>query len=68
MVAFLSARVESGELVERSQTLGHDVHGFHVHARHRKDKFPDSELHSGDSSEALRFYIDVFLNGVRSKS
>jgi hypothetical protein len=30
-------------------------------------KFPDSALHRGDSESALRFYVDVFLNGVRKR-
>ena len=36
-----------------------------MHALGRK-KFPDSALHRGEPDEALRFYIDVFLNGVRN--
>lgn len=36
---------------------------MHVMAR---EKFPESDLH-GDPEKALRFYVDVFLNGVRSK-
>jgi hypothetical protein len=37
-----------------------------MHALGRK-KFPDSLLHRGDPDAALRFYVDVFLNGVRKR-
>ena len=36
---------------------------MHVMAR---EKFPDSDLH-GNPERALEFYVDVFLNGVKSK-
>jgi AcrR family transcriptional regulator len=35
----------------------------HVMAR---NKFPDSDFH-GDAEGALRFYVDVFLNGVKAR-
>jgi hypothetical protein len=63
----LGGRVASGELVGDPQKLAMMFMGLtfmHVIA---KDKFPTSELHNGDTGEALRFYIDVFLNGVRRK-
>lgn len=64
---FLASRVASGELTGDPQKLAMMFMGLtfmHVIA---KDKFPASELHNGDAGEALRFYIDVFLNGVRRK-
>jgi AcrR family transcriptional regulator len=67
MVEFLTARIASGELVGDPQKLAMMFMGLtfmHVLA---KDKFPASDLHNGDPGDALRFYIDVFLNGVRSK-
>jgi AcrR family transcriptional regulator len=36
---------------------------MHVLAR---EKFPDSDLHE-DVEQALQFYVDVFLNGVKNK-
>jgi AcrR family transcriptional regulator len=67
MEEFLSARVASGELVGDPQKLAMMFMGMtfmHVIAQ---EKFPGSDLHHGDSNEALRFYVDVFLNGVRRK-
>jgi AcrR family transcriptional regulator len=67
MTEFLSARVASGELVGDPQKLAMMFMGLtfmHVIAQ---DKFPASDLHHGDAGDALRFYIDVFLNGVRRK-
>jgi hypothetical protein len=32
-----------------------------------RSKFPDSELHQAGDDAALRYYIDVLLNGVRGK-
>lgn len=67
MTEFLTSRVASGELVGDPQKLAMMFMGLtftHVIA---KDKYPASELHQGDSGDALRFYIDVFLNGVRRK-
>jgi AcrR family transcriptional regulator len=67
LVEFMSARVASGELTGDPQKLAMVFMGLtfiHVIA---KDKFPDSELHHGDQVEALRFYLQVFLDGVRRK-
>jgi AcrR family transcriptional regulator len=62
---FMQRRIESGELQGDSNKLAMLFMGFiFMHALARK-KFPDSELHRGDADAALRFYVDVFLNGVR---
>ncbi len=66
VVEFLRRRVLAGELRGDPEKLAMVFMGLifmHVLARH---KFPDSELHRGDPDSAVRFYIDVFLNGVRS--
>ncbi|HVA34394.1 MAG TPA: TetR/AcrR family transcriptional regulator [Candidatus Baltobacteraceae bacterium] len=65
-VEFLERRVASGELRGDAKDLTLVFIGMifsHVMAR---KKFPDSKLNH-DADAALRFYIDVFLNGVRSK-
>jgi len=67
LVEFLSPHVESGELRGDPKKLAMMFMGLifmHVLGR---TKFPDSELHQGDDDAALRYYIDVLLNGVRGK-
>ncbi|HEY6326474.1 MAG TPA: TetR/AcrR family transcriptional regulator [Candidatus Cybelea sp.] len=67
LTEFMRRRVESGDLVGEPQKLAAVFLGLiFMHALGRK-KFPDSLLHSGDADTALRFYIDVFLNGVRKR-
>ncbi|MGC1381546.1 MAG: hypothetical protein WA814_11060, partial [Candidatus Baltobacteraceae bacterium] len=64
--AFFQRRIEAGELRGDSRKLAMVFLGLvFMHALGRK-KFPDSELHQGDPDTALRYYIDVFLNGVRN--
>lgn len=66
LVQFMARRVEAGELRGDPQRLAIVFLGLvFMHALGRK-KFPGSALHGGDPDEALRFYIDVFLNGVRN--
>ncbi|HET6275887.1 MAG TPA: TetR/AcrR family transcriptional regulator [Candidatus Cybelea sp.] len=63
---FMRRRIEAGELRGEPQRLAMVFLGLiFMHALGRK-KFPDSSLHRGDPDEALRYYIDVFLNGVRN--
>jgi AcrR family transcriptional regulator len=63
---FMQRRVDSGELHGDPQKLAMVFLGLvFMHALGHK-KFPDSLLHRGDPEVALRFYIDVFLNGVRN--
>jgi AcrR family transcriptional regulator len=63
---FMQRRVEGGELRGDPQKLAMVFLGLvFMHALGRK-KFPGSPLHGGDPDSALRFYIDVFLNGVRN--
>jgi AcrR family transcriptional regulator len=66
LVDFMRRRVEGGELRGEPQKLAIVFLGLvFMHALARK-KFPDSLLHSSEADAALRFYIDVFLNGVRN--
>ena len=66
LTQFMQRRVDSGELRGNPQKLAMVFLGLvFMHALGRK-KFPDSMLHRGEPEEALRFYIDVFLNGVRN--
>jgi AcrR family transcriptional regulator len=66
LTEFMHHRVEAGELRGNAQTLAMVFLGLvFMHALGRK-KFPNSPLHRGESDDALRFYIDVFLNGVRN--
>jgi AcrR family transcriptional regulator len=67
LVDFLTPHVESGELRGDPKKLAMMFMGLvfmHVLGR---SKFPDSELHHGSDDAALRYYIDVLLNGVRGK-
>lgn len=62
---FMSRRIAGGELVGDAQQLAVVFMGLiFMHALGVK-KFPDSYLHRSEPDVALRFYIDVFLNGVR---
>ncbi len=64
---FMQRRIASGELHGDPNKLALTFMGFvFMHVLARK-KFPDSELHQGGTDAALRFYIDVFLNGVRNR-
>ncbi|HEX3368725.1 MAG TPA: TetR/AcrR family transcriptional regulator [Candidatus Cybelea sp.] len=66
LTEFMKRRVEGGELRGEPQKLAMVFLGLvFMHALGRK-KFPGSPLHGGDPDNALRFYIDVFLNGVRN--
>jgi AcrR family transcriptional regulator len=66
LTEFMNRRVEGGELRGEPQKLAMVFLGLvFMHALGRK-KFPGSPLHGGDPDNALRFYIDVFLNGVRN--
>jgi AcrR family transcriptional regulator len=63
---FMQRRVDTGELRGEAEKLALVFLGLvFMHALGRR-KFPDSMLHRGEPDVALRFYIDVFLNGVRS--
>jgi AcrR family transcriptional regulator len=64
---FMQRRIDAGELHGDAQKLAMVFLGVvFMHALGRR-KFPNSPLHRGDPDEALRFYIDVFLNGVRTR-
>ncbi|MBV8066365.1 MAG: TetR/AcrR family transcriptional regulator [Candidatus Eremiobacteraeota bacterium] len=67
MTEFMRRRSESGEVLGDPHKLAMVFSGLiFMHALARK-KFPDSQLHHGEPDDALRFYIDVFLNGVRNR-
>jgi AcrR family transcriptional regulator len=64
---FMQRRVDAGELHGEAQKLAMVFLGVvFMHALGSK-KFPNSPLHRVEPDEALRFYIDVFLNGVRKR-
>jgi len=64
---FLQRRIDSGELRGDAKKLALTFMGLvFMHGLARK-KFPDSELYSGSDEAAVEFYVDVFLNGVRSR-
>lgn len=66
LTEFMRRRIDAGDLRGDPQKLAMVFLGsVFMHALGSK-KFPDSLLHRGDPDDALRFYIDVFLNGVRS--
>jgi AcrR family transcriptional regulator len=68
MTIFMQRRIDTGELRGEAQKLAMVFLGLiFMHALGIK-KFPDSVLHRGDPDEALRFYVDVFLNGVRNRN
>lgn len=67
LTEFVQRRIESGELRGEAHKLAMVFLGLvFMHALGRK-KFPASPLHRGEPDEALRFYISVFLNGVRKR-
>jgi AcrR family transcriptional regulator len=62
---FMERRVEAGDLQGNPQKLAMVFMGLiFMHVLGAK-KFPDSPLHRCAPDEALGFYVDVFLNGVR---
>jgi AcrR family transcriptional regulator len=67
LVEFMRRRIDTGQLSGDPQKLALVFLGLvFMHALGRK-KFPDSPLHSGDPDDALHFYVDMFLNGVRKR-
>ncbi len=63
---YMAGRIASGELHGDAPLLARllmNIIFAHVMSRR---KFPDAQIYD-DADAALRFYIDVFLNGVRSK-
>lgn len=67
MTVFMQRRIDTGELAGDAHKLAMVFLGLiFMHALGSR-KFPDSSLHLGDSESALRFYVDVFLNGVRKR-
>lgn len=67
VVEFMQRRIALGDLRGDPKNLAMTFVGLiFMHVLARK-KFPDSELHQGDGDAAVRFYVDVFLNGVRNR-
>jgi len=67
LAEFMKRRVDAGELRGEPHKLALLFLGLvFMHALGSK-KFPDSPLHRGDPDDALHFYVDVFLNGVRKR-
>jgi AcrR family transcriptional regulator len=67
MTAFMQRRIDTGELRGDAGKLAMGFVGLiFMHALGSK-KFPDSPLHRGNPEDALRFYVDVFLNGVKKR-
>ncbi|MBV8725521.1 MAG: TetR/AcrR family transcriptional regulator [Candidatus Eremiobacteraeota bacterium] len=67
LTEFMQRRIGSGELTGDAQKLAMVFLGLiFMHALGRK-KFPASGLYGDEPESALRFYIDVFLNGVRKR-
>jgi AcrR family transcriptional regulator len=67
VVDYMTRQVEGGQIAGDPEKLAMFFLGHvFMHALARK-KFPDSALYRCSDDDALRFYIDVFLNGVRSK-
>ena len=65
LTEFMQRRIEAGELQGDAEKLALLFLGLvFMHALGSK-KFPNSLLHRGDPDDALRFYINVFLNGVK---
>lgn len=65
LTEFMRRRIEAGELQGDAEKLALLFLGLvFMHALGSK-KFPNSLLHRGDPDDALRFYINVFLNGVK---
>lgn len=66
LLDFMARRIEAGDLHGEPGRLTRFFMGIvFAHVMGRK-KFPDAEMF-GTPEEALRFYIGVFLNGVRNK-
>lgn len=66
LTVFMQRRIDAGELHGEAEKLALVFLGLvFMHALGRR-KFSDSVLHRGEPDAALRFYIDVFLNGVRN--
>jgi AcrR family transcriptional regulator len=63
---FMQRRIDAGELRGEAQKLAMVFLGMvFMHALGKK-KFANSMLQRGEPEAALRFYVDVFLNGVRN--
>ncbi|HZV76655.1 MAG TPA: TetR/AcrR family transcriptional regulator [Candidatus Babeliales bacterium] len=66
LTQFMQRRIDAGELQGEAHKIAMVFLGIVFMHVMGKKKFPDSPLH-GDPDKALRFYIDVFLNGVTKR-
>ncbi len=66
VVEFLRKHVESGELSGEPEELASVFMGLIFARAVTRDKFPDSRLHT-DREYAIRHFVNIFLNGTRSK-
>lgn len=63
---FMAARVAAGELHGNPKDLASVFLGMIFARTIARDKYPDSRLFN-DTDYALNYFIDIFLNGARSK-
>jgi AcrR family transcriptional regulator len=64
---FMQRRIASGELQGDPKKLAMTFMGLiFMHVLARK-KFPGAELYQGGNDAAVRYYVDIFLNGVRNR-
>ena len=63
---YMAARVAAGELHGNAKDLASVFLGMIFARTIARDKYPDSRLFS-DTEYALSYFIDIFLNGARSK-
>ncbi|HEV7179423.1 MAG TPA: TetR/AcrR family transcriptional regulator [Candidatus Baltobacteraceae bacterium] len=66
VIEYMASRVETGELTGDPQELAAVFMGMIFARVIAREKFPDSRLFT-DTEYALHNFINVFLNGVRSK-
>jgi TetR/AcrR family transcriptional repressor of mexJK operon len=66
IVDFMAGQVKSGKLVGNPEDLASVLIGIIFARVVAKGKFPNSRIFN-DTDYAIRFFIDVFLNGARSK-
>ncbi|MHB8463067.1 MAG: TetR/AcrR family transcriptional regulator [Vulcanimicrobiaceae bacterium] len=65
LTEYMSRRIASGDLKGDAKRLSRVFMGLVFSHVMSQQKFPDPEVYANPEA-SLRFYIDVFLNGVRS--
>ena len=66
LTEFMQRRIDAGELRGERAEAGDGLPRLRLHARAGAQEVSRLGAARGDPDEALRFYIDVFLNGVRN--